>query len=82
MMNLTLVILVMLTMLSVVLGMPQFFTKKRAFPGQRLRGATNYGTHSFSNRGYVGRPFASQSNTSLLSPRTVRLSKECSLIQV
>ncbi|KAK8402653.1 hypothetical protein O3P69_000776 [Scylla paramamosain] len=47
-------------MLSVAHGMPQFFNKRRTFPGQRLRGATNYGTHSFSERGYVGRPFASK----------------------
>ncbi|KAK8402652.1 hypothetical protein O3P69_000775 [Scylla paramamosain] len=37
-------------MLSVAHGMPQFFNKWRTFPGLRLRGATNNGTHSFSER--------------------------------
>lgn len=52
--------MVLVVLLSTVLGMPQYFGKKRKFPGQRLRGATNYGTHSFGKNGYDDEPIASK----------------------
>lgn len=33
---------------------------KREFPGQRVRGVTNYGTHAFGANGWVGRPMSSK----------------------
>lgn len=47
-------------MVVVVLGtaMARVLSVNRQFPGQRIRGATNYGTHSFGPNGFVNRPVA------------------------
>lgn len=48
--------------LVVAVGMAtgRILSLRRTFPGQRIRGATNYGTHAFGANGYVGRPLSSK----------------------
>lgn len=48
--------------LVVALGMAtgRILSLRRTFPGQRIRGATNYGTHAFGANGFVSRPLSSK----------------------
>lgn len=58
-MNIKLVLLVLVALLgTVAFGWPLIIRGPRDFPGQRRRGSTNYGTHSFGKKGYNSRPVA------------------------
>lgn len=55
-MNLKIVLLVVMAVLAT--AMARVISFNRQFPGQRIRGVTNYGTHSFGPNGFDSRPVA------------------------
>lgn len=62
----TQVLIVVLVVLGAVMG--RAFPRQRQFPGQRLHGATNYGTHSFGGHGYNSKPVSSKYSAASRQP--------------
>jgi len=54
----TVVVLMLLSILGAMGAPAPQAPRKRKFPGERIRGRTNYGTHSFGSKGYKSRPVA------------------------
>ncbi|KAF2356619.1 hypothetical protein FHG87_012624 [Trinorchestia longiramus] len=80
-MNFYLVILLLVvTLTAVAEGAPQLITTKRKFPGQRRRGATNYGQYSVGKKGYNKRRGITKNPYSTCRPLTMNFFKTLLLL--